>query len=605
MQAGTDSPFNILLKESRNRLTRSRGSSTTSSKQSPLTIQSFIQKMRDAEKLKAADRLASRSGQDSPYPYTCYTPSDKDQSSRPSTVTFSSRSSAKSSTSCTSYNTDADIEWEIVNTNNDAAASNDSKSVKGDKRPAQTVTCTARSASAMSSDSINQELNHFKPIKICPLTPPKINANGKIVETQVIRTTPRNLMRTDSFSPSTANSLSDIDAGSPVMRRRLSELEEERKSQVMQNSKATETSSNAEDKKNDIAKYFTKRSKASSPSENIPSLDKAIDQPKIQLKKAIIPLEPIFDNVDDIHDFDDAMAPLMEIKNLQTRPPLRQKPVKPRQRNVSRHEDISNNSILTPQRSIRDWLSGTLSPNSAVKVAYKDFNRHHSSDNNSSLDTVVDSKEGILDAVQTTQIGSNKLQLKSYPKRKHKAYHVSDYVYPKLSPRKRESCIQISSDEEFDKDEIDSDKESIECPLLPVMKKPNLNNKETNHSLRNRKRKRVNVSQERGLKKLKSARLSKHQDKRIKTMHTFLRSRPKRRRVSGGSSHSSISCHSSYNEMPHNESIMSEKEAQEEADRQLALELEKMFKLEGKGKLSAIRIKGSDNEYSFRRKVKT
>jgi hypothetical protein len=100
-------------------------------------------------------------------------------------------------------------------------------------------TSVVRSLSAQSVDSINQELNHFKPIRVCPLTPPRRLASGQIVEAQLIRTTPRNLTRMDSFSPTASKSLSDIDAGSPIMQRRWSELDEERKLHVKQNSKST------------------------------------------------------------------------------------------------------------------------------------------------------------------------------------------------------------------------------------------------------------------------------------------------------------------------------------------------------------------------------
>ena len=88
-----------------------------------------------------------------------------------------------------------------------------------------------RSGSAQSSDSISQELTHFRPIRSCPLTPPRKLPSGKIVEPQLIRTTPRNLNKSGLGSPIEPN-LSDIDAGSPIMQRRLSELAEERKDKV-------------------------------------------------------------------------------------------------------------------------------------------------------------------------------------------------------------------------------------------------------------------------------------------------------------------------------------------------------------------------------------
>lgn len=47
-----------------------------------------------------------------------------------------------------------------------------------------------RSASAGSSDSIQSEMHHFKPIKIVPRTPPKQRPDGKVVEVNVTKVTP-------------------------------------------------------------------------------------------------------------------------------------------------------------------------------------------------------------------------------------------------------------------------------------------------------------------------------------------------------------------------------------------------------------------------------
>jgi len=84
-----------------------------------------------------------------------------------------------------------------------------------------------------SADSISQELNHFRPIRSCPLTPPRRLPSGQVVEPTVIRTTPKYLGKSALGSPlGHGESLSEIDAGSPIMRRRLSELAEERKDKV-------------------------------------------------------------------------------------------------------------------------------------------------------------------------------------------------------------------------------------------------------------------------------------------------------------------------------------------------------------------------------------
>ncbi|VDI20900.1 uncharacterized protein LOC143069380 [Mytilus galloprovincialis] len=595
-EAGTDSPFNLLLKESKNRLTRSRGSSAASSKQSPLTIESFMQKMRDAEKMKEADRSAARNT-DSPYPYTCYTPSDKGNHSRPSTVTISSRSSVRSSTSCTSYNTDPDIELELVTHNVHLNEQTDQLEKKD--RMKNVSTTAVRSESSQSLDSINQELNHFKPIKTCPVTPPKRSASGKIVETQVIRTTPRNLSMADSFSPTTSKTMSDIDAGSPVMKRRLSELEEERMSQVEQNSKATETAiGNTEEKKKGISKYFNIKSKSPSPSENIPNFVKNVENKGIILKKVVIPLEPIFDSIDDIRDFDDVMAPLMEINNIQKRPCIKDKPIKVRQRNNSKQENVNNNSILSPQRSITDWLSNT---NSALKSSPNSWTKN--SNNNCGQDMDVDSKEGILNLDISGHGRNNKLKLKKYPKRKHAAYHISDYVYPQLSPKKRKICIELSSDDESNNgDSEDESVDSVPSSLSSMRSSRSLRSDSGRRHIKSKRQRESTKLRENGMKKLKSVGHSRHLEKQeqVKTMHSFLQPKARNVRIKT-STHSAQSLHDS---VFSDSTVKSVKLTQEEADRQLALQLEKMFKYEEKNKLTAIRMKGSDNEYNFRRKSK-
>ena len=86
-----------------------------------------------------------------------------------------------------------------------------------------------RSTSSQSNDSISQELAHFRPIRACPLTPPRQLSGGRVVEPVLIRTTPRNLFK--SFSGED-KSLSDIDASSPIMQKCLEQLEVERKDKV-------------------------------------------------------------------------------------------------------------------------------------------------------------------------------------------------------------------------------------------------------------------------------------------------------------------------------------------------------------------------------------
>lgn len=541
--------------------------------------------MRDAEKLKEADRSSVNFGT-SPYPYKCFTPSDKDIASRPSTITISSRSSMHSSTSCMSHKTNVDVKLETATDSPDnrliqqSDKSCDISQLEESGVSKENVsTSVVRSLSAQSVDSINQELNHFKPIRVCPLTPPRRLASGQIVEAQLIRTTPRNLTRMDSFSPTASKSLSDIDAGSPIMQRRWSELDEERKSHVKQNSKSTETSDNSNNKKHDITKYFLKSSEEkdlspSACSENIPNIN-ICSENNIPPKKVFIPLEPTFD---DIKDFDDVMAPLMEINNIQ-KVRFSDKPLKVRQRMISKQENVNNNSILSPQRSIRDWLSQTntspqISLHNCAKIV--DVN----------TDMEVDSKEGI-DLNQFAHTYNRKLKLKRYPKRKHRAYHISDYVYPELSPKKKKiHCIEISSDEETKncESEKQTPEKRVQSKTCPNRTK---NTRKTDT----------------GIKKLKSVKHTKHlnKEKGVKTMQSVL-----------PTTHSKKTNHSDVGHVLQDDAfkdlsiVLTDKLKQEEADRQLALQLEKIFKYEETSSkiFSAIRMKGSDNEYSFRRKSK-
>jgi hypothetical protein len=121
-------------------------------------------------------------------------------------------------------------------------------------------------------------------------------------------------------------------------------------------------------------------------SENIPNVN-ICSENNIPPKKLFIPLEPTFD---DIKDFDDVMAPLMEINNIQKVRLESEKPLKARQRMISKRDNVNNNSILCPQRSIRDWLSQTnTSPQISLRNCAKTVDVN-------TQDMEVDSKEGIL-----------------------------------------------------------------------------------------------------------------------------------------------------------------------------------------------------------------
>lgn len=111
----------------------------------------------------------------------------------------------------------------------------------------------SRCPSNESTDSISQELSHFKPIQSCPRTPPRRLPSGKLMETLVVRTTPRNLSRNYVGSPANDCLSPEIQASSPFMQRRLQVLAEERKHQVKALSKATSTGDNSDKYLDDLA----------------------------------------------------------------------------------------------------------------------------------------------------------------------------------------------------------------------------------------------------------------------------------------------------------------------------------------------------------------
>ena len=80
-----------------------------------------------------------------------------------------------------------------------------------------------------SADSLSQELCHFKPIHCSPRTPPRRVAGVRGVDPPVIRSTPRNLSHPSTDGEDEGGGIPD---GSPVMRRRLSQLDQERKEKV-------------------------------------------------------------------------------------------------------------------------------------------------------------------------------------------------------------------------------------------------------------------------------------------------------------------------------------------------------------------------------------
>ncbi len=89
-----------------------------------------------------------------------------------------------------------------------------------------------RPESVTSTDSITQELLHFKPIHVCPKTPPKRMPSGRLMEPKLVRSTPVNLSRASMDSPSGPMCSPHVPGGSPIMQRRLQELAAERQNNV-------------------------------------------------------------------------------------------------------------------------------------------------------------------------------------------------------------------------------------------------------------------------------------------------------------------------------------------------------------------------------------
>ncbi|XP_064638397.1 uncharacterized protein LOC135494397 [Lineus longissimus] len=98
-----------------------------------------------------------------------------------------------------------------------------------------------RSMSVESSDSISHELVHFKPIQICPRTPPKRLPNGKAIKPPFVVCTPLNLKKRLCQSPPLHSIPQASMELSPVIKRQLQTLAAERLQQVQVHSKGIET----------------------------------------------------------------------------------------------------------------------------------------------------------------------------------------------------------------------------------------------------------------------------------------------------------------------------------------------------------------------------
>jgi len=96
--------------------------------------------------------------------------------------------------------------------------------------------------SIQSNNSIDGELNHFKPIRSAPVSPPKRLPDGSEMEPEVIKTTPRNLSHLFSSSPG-PSSTKQSNLGGPSSTRQSSSSSSHGPSSTIQSSSSTRKSS--------------------------------------------------------------------------------------------------------------------------------------------------------------------------------------------------------------------------------------------------------------------------------------------------------------------------------------------------------------------------
>ncbi|XP_069103655.1 E3 ubiquitin-protein ligase rnf168-like [Argopecten irradians] len=709
-EAGTDAPINFLMAESQSRLTRSTSvvtcSSGTSGRSSSLrpasTIESFISKMREAEKLKEADRISSASSM--PFlnstpdrnlseqsgkflkvekvkdpdskssgcslPYMCNNQEKSDCSSNISVKSKSRASSwnygmvdmhteneglfsdelsqdlSKRSSSCASDGlicmgpeSSGGSRSVILSPDIEVISDkpkNSSPSIFKNERASSKA---SRASSVQSLDSITQELNHFKPINVCPVTPPRKLASGKVVEPSLIRTTPRNLYKT-SFSSPTNNelSLSDLDACSPIMQRRLSELEEERKSNVRRLSKSTLTlKKNDEDERNENQSAMDRLDKNnSSKVEQTYKGSKGkdmMDKGNIKMssnevcvaKKLMIPLES---NIDDSMDFD-IPPPLCENNNIinvdsDSRSSSGSALLRKKRACALKQEDLQSQNLckkeiseekhrletFSPQRSITDWIvkGGKSCRDSGQSPGF--FTLQETCLGRDEVDGDLGRKVGskkskirtIDHFMSKVEKDCNKSRTVS-SKRKKKTTQNKDYIWPDYSPKKREK-VSTNMETSYGSDLVEKEDEgNSEAPVGRGKKRCISDAESEKTKLKRRKITEVSKGNTtKSLKHLKKSRL------------TVKSSKSKSRTLQDYELATSDICDTSDSKYPDlTETSISEpadanvfdeddwRKRQEKVDELYAIKLAKEFEMEARLRLTSCRFKGSDNEYKLRR----
>lgn len=477
--------------------------------------------------------------------------------------------------------------------------------------------------SADSNDSISVELSHFRPIKICPRTPPKRLASGKVIDPPLIRTTPRNLSRAEFSSP-VETKLSDIDASSPIMQRQLLSLAEERKHHVELMSKSTFTSTKGSSSGDNILcrpslkkfAFTAEGGKKSEPSATVSSTDciddsspltsnifKSIDEREnipVSLSdcsapnKLIIPLEPKLDEFN--------ISPLSTDANSPGKFSITNNSQK-RIRHVSQN---SPSAVCSPQRTIRDWVIKT--------------NNSSCGDANPSPDLILDTGRDDIDGdVIVTEKGESMKPTRANQRIRNRVSRMKGQTNTihkflnKVGPQAEESKAvdidneqKVSSKQKADRQQWtntevnSSDDESVFSSLSDSMDRLSSNEESDSDFHYERKcksawRKRKTVLREstenRPKRQLKS--LPADRKKRKIT---------KKGRIKSDYIGTFYSKNTSIDIVSQEQDSNSKHVDQEELDRLFAIQLQKQFELESKFNMSAQRFKGGKDEYHLRRK---
>lgn len=671
--AGGEDSVCVVSEERRHtdRQTRSVSSTSScsaSSSRPPSTIDSMLRKMREAEKLKAADE-ANRKAM-SPYPYTCVSPTEKstrqqktkDSNTSPFCYTPTEKSALQnkgrelvsrslssaglSSRSCTSGSGAEDVEIDedlpskyvsLGLPSLETTIENIDERSDGEMFDKDSVEVVERCLSSDSVDSISHEISHFRPIRACPLTPPRKLPSGKIVETPLIRTTPRNLNKTEFGSP--VRTLSDLDASSPIMQRRLSELEEERKSNVNKLSKSTCTEAKNSKKSKtktgscDLDEKSTEKNqkgdrhhlpavidleKDNEVKENQDSLpsktgkhtvgQEKSEGNKYQLKKLVIPLEPTFDE----DDFD--IPPMKENNpksiNSDSFVTLKnQSPVLTKTKSTSvpkKSRKVSGRtkpSFGSPQRTITDWIK-----RSQDCTGQNVFHIEASCRDDVDGEPVHKTLHG--EPVKVSQSGDGPAKrgkkeqkvVKSYPKRVRKPYNP-DPMWTSASRSGQDVGVDECSRDSINvSDVIEEEKEELSLPLKSKSKKRTASSVSEEKSKKRRKlTDKPTASSKLKLPSAKS-KLKSVQNSRGKNSIFNFCTESNLKRVKEAIENNQ--CMQEDADFRVSDDSGVDKMTQEMLDRKLAEELAKQYEMEVKTGFRFFKLKGTSEEYNFRRKPK-